>query len=688
MLLGPCSVRSLVGWCGLVVCLAAGSLVAGSPAAGVAGYGDVADDEYFTKPVQWSVDNDIAGIDGDCFLPDAPVSRGEAAVYIWNMEGQPSAPSHSFVDVTNENQNTAVSWMSQNQITTGTTPTTFEPDAALTRAHLVTFLHRLIGKPEAPAHSFVDVHASWQQNSVSWASHTGITTGTSPTTFEPDTTLTRAHFVTFLWRYKGKPDVTVDPDTPSCFTAVSAGQWHSCGVLGNGTIKCWGDDTERRTFAPSGEFTTVSAGSTYSCAVRTNGTIECWGGNNSSGQTDPPSGEFVTVSSGGAHSCGVRTNGRIECWGWNDNKQADAPSGEFTAVSAGYWHSCGVRTNGTIECWGSYGLTDAPAGQFNAVSTAQQYSCGLRTNNTIECWGWNDNKRANAPSGEFTAVSAGDWYPCGVRTNRTIECWGYSSEQLELAPPFGNEFTSVSVGGTFSCARRIDGTIECWGNNEFGQTDVPSIDVIQAVYVVPSDKTPSEGQDAAIAHAIDEVQSWFDTQTGGTHPVFSRDQDSISVATVNLSGTLEELSGSLHELDRITRILSEIRASLPATVGRPLLLVVEGKIPGACGWTAGRVVVIPIDNCNIRPLQDSVWPYGATYLLAHELTHLLGAVPDCAPHNDGTSHVDDDWRDVLYSGPGGPDWDNLMLDPGNDDYYKHGRRDCPDIADSPLLGSD
>ena len=174
-------------------------------------------DKYFTDPVQWSVDNDASpGIDGDCFSPDAPVSRGEAAVYIWNMEGQPSAPSHSFIDVTDESQNAAVSWMSHNQITTGTTPTTFEPDTTLTRAHLVTFLHRLIGEPEAPVHPFVDVHASWQQNSVSWASHTEITTGTSPTTFEPDNTLTRAHLVTFLWRYKGKPEVTVDPDTPRC----------------------------------------------------------------------------------------------------------------------------------------------------------------------------------------------------------------------------------------------------------------------------------------------------------------------------------------------------------------------------------------------------------------------------------------------------------------------------------------
>ena len=132
------------------------------------------------------------------------------------MEGQPSAPAHSFVDVTDESQNTAVSWMSHNKITTGTSETTFAPDTTLTRAHLVTFLHRLAGEPEAPAHPFNDVHKDWQRNSVSWASHTEITTGTSATTFEPDQTLTRAHLVTFLWRYQDKPDVTVDPDTPLC----------------------------------------------------------------------------------------------------------------------------------------------------------------------------------------------------------------------------------------------------------------------------------------------------------------------------------------------------------------------------------------------------------------------------------------------------------------------------------------
>ena len=210
-------VGSLAGWCGVVLCLAATSLVAASPAGAVAGFGDVAEGRYYAEPVQWSVDNDVAGIDGNCFLPDAPVSRGEAAVYIWNMEGQPSgAPAHSFVDVTDESQDAAVSWMSHNEITTGTSTTTFDPDTALTRAHLVTFLWRLANEPAAPDHPFVDVHASWQQGSVSWAADRGITTGTSPTTFDPDGTLTRAHLVTFLYRYQGEPDVMVDPASPEC----------------------------------------------------------------------------------------------------------------------------------------------------------------------------------------------------------------------------------------------------------------------------------------------------------------------------------------------------------------------------------------------------------------------------------------------------------------------------------------
>ena len=189
---------------------------AASPAAGVAGYGDVAEGAYYTDPVQWSVDNNITGIDGDCFLPDAPVSRGETALYIWNMQGQPTAAAHPFTDVTVESQNAAISWMAESGITTGTSTTTFGPEATLTRAQVAAFLHRLAGKPAAAPHPFTDVVAGWQQAPVSWMATSGITTGTSPTTFSPDATLTRAQLITFLYRYQNKPAVTINPHTPTC----------------------------------------------------------------------------------------------------------------------------------------------------------------------------------------------------------------------------------------------------------------------------------------------------------------------------------------------------------------------------------------------------------------------------------------------------------------------------------------
>ena len=203
---------------GLVVSLTAALLMGlASPAGAVAGYGDVGEGTWYTDAVQWSTDNGIADIAGFCFGPDTPVSRGETAVWIYNMENQPDAGDpHSFSDVSDASQADAVSWMANNEITTGKSPTRFAPDDTLTRAEAATFLHRLAGKLSAPPHSFVDVVAGWQQGGVSWMAHTGITTGTSPTTFAPDTTLTRAHLVTFLYRYQDEPAVTLNTTTPTC----------------------------------------------------------------------------------------------------------------------------------------------------------------------------------------------------------------------------------------------------------------------------------------------------------------------------------------------------------------------------------------------------------------------------------------------------------------------------------------
>ena len=211
------------GSVGLVLALTAALLVGSqSPTGAVAGYGDVPQSSWYTDAVQWAVDNAITGIAGVCFRPDDPVSRGETAVWIYNMENRPDAGvSHSFSDVTNGAQDDAISWMANTGITTGTSPTTFAPDETLRRAQAATFLHRLAGEPAAPPHNFSDVVAAWQQDSVSWMANTGITTGTSPTTFAPEDTLTRAQLVTFLYRYKNKPTVSVNPDTPICDMSVT-----------------------------------------------------------------------------------------------------------------------------------------------------------------------------------------------------------------------------------------------------------------------------------------------------------------------------------------------------------------------------------------------------------------------------------------------------------------------------------
>ena len=64
----------------------------------------------------------------------------------------------------------------------------------------------------------------------------------------------------------------------------------------------------------------MSAGQWHSCALLTDGTIECWGYNDL-GQTDAPAGSFNAVSAGGLHTCGLHTSGTIECWGNDDNAE-------------------------------------------------------------------------------------------------------------------------------------------------------------------------------------------------------------------------------------------------------------------------------------------------------------------------------------------------------------------------------
>ena len=91
------------------------------------------------------------------------------------------------------------------------------------------------------------------------------------------------------------------------------------------------------------EFAPVSAGDTHTCGLRGDGTIVCWG-DNEFGQSMPPEGEFASVSLGTGHTCGLKVDGTVSCWGEDGHGESTPPEGRFASISAGLDHNCGLRT--------------------------------------------------------------------------------------------------------------------------------------------------------------------------------------------------------------------------------------------------------------------------------------------------------------------------------------------------------
>ena len=213
----------------------------------------------------------------------------------------------------------------------------------------------------------------------------------------------------------------------SGFTAIAAGDFHTCGLRSNGRAECWGHNIHGQSSPPSGVFTAIAAGSFHTCGLRSDGTAECWG-NDSFGQSSPPSGVFTAITTVFRHTCGLRSDGTAECWGANANGRSSPPSGLFTAISAGGLHACGLRSDGTAECWGRHydfeSQSSVPSGAFTAISAGNFYTCGLRSDGTAECWGDNARGKASPPLGVFRAIEAGTSHTCGLRSDGTAECWG------------------------------------------------------------------------------------------------------------------------------------------------------------------------------------------------------------------------------------------------------------------------
>ena len=168
---------------------------------------DVPNSSYYYEAVKWAAEKGITnGTDPLHFDPDMPCTRAQIVTFLWRAAGSPEpGNSGSFSDVpASAYYAKAVAWAVENGITTGTGDGIFSPDAVCTRAQAVTFLWRYEKAPVASrSNPFTDVAAdSYYADAVLWAVKEDITKGTTDTTFSPGADCTRAQIVTFLWRCK------------------------------------------------------------------------------------------------------------------------------------------------------------------------------------------------------------------------------------------------------------------------------------------------------------------------------------------------------------------------------------------------------------------------------------------------------------------------------------------------------
>ena len=167
---------------------------------------DVAEGAYYADAVAWAIQNKVtSGVSATTFAPNASCTRGQMVTFLWKAAGSPEPKSltTAFTDVKSGSYyEKAVAWAVENKVTTGTSATTFSPDATVTRGQSVTFLWKANNSPAAASASvFTDVAASaYYASAVNWAVEKGVTSGMSATTFAPNSNCTRAQIVTFLYR--------------------------------------------------------------------------------------------------------------------------------------------------------------------------------------------------------------------------------------------------------------------------------------------------------------------------------------------------------------------------------------------------------------------------------------------------------------------------------------------------------
>ena len=170
---------------------------------------DVPNDAFFYEAVKWAVKSGVTnGLSDTMFGPYESCTRAQIVTFLWRAAGSPEPKTAvRFADVpAGSYYAKAVAWAIENGITNGMTETTFAPNATCTRGQSVTFLYRALKGTASGSANFTDVKSdAFYADAINWAVANNVTNGTSNTTFSPNADCTRAEIVTFLYRaYQGK----------------------------------------------------------------------------------------------------------------------------------------------------------------------------------------------------------------------------------------------------------------------------------------------------------------------------------------------------------------------------------------------------------------------------------------------------------------------------------------------------
>lgn len=337
-----------------------------------------------------------------------------------------------------------------------------------------------------------------------WGDNSNLQVGSSSQAAEPT--------ATFIQGY--------GPNQPAA--VVRSGVSHTCAVDTSGDIRCWGEGTDGQlgnggtsnsllpvnvTLPTGATAIDVAPGIFHTCALMTNGSVMCWGdgtygqlgvGWGTTSSTTPvytsslgsSARSAVAITSGGAHTCALLDDDSVVCWGWNGygtlgtgsftnmlvptyvQSLSSGSSTTATSIDAGYGHTCAVTNNGAL-CWGW-----AESGQLGDGQTLYNQA----TPQTVGTFGTGVSA---------TNISAGYGHTCASLSNGNLSCWG--SETFGALGPTGSSSTStpgaqfnLSSNGTVvrlsslnghTCALTSNNESFCWGLNRAGQLgDGTSVD--------------------------------------------------------------------------------------------------------------------------------------------------------------------------------------------------------------------